>query len=90
MMGRKRHPERHIGRTASLPLLAIPDSRGRLRVWGKLLREPYWRAGVALCSRATPPEYFTYLDGIGVDYIVTGDERVECAPPSRSWLPALA
>lgn len=62
---------------ASLPLLAIPDSRGRLRVWGKMLREPYWRAGVALCSRATPPEYFTYLDGIGVDYIVTGDERVD-------------
>jgi 2,5-diamino-6-(ribosylamino)-4(3H)-pyrimidinone 5'-phosphate reductase len=62
---------------ASLPLLAIPDSRGRLRAWEKLLREPYWRAGVALCSNTTPPGYFTYLDGIGVDHIVAGEDRVD-------------
>lgn len=63
--------------SGSLPLLVVPDSRGHLRFWRKLLREPYWRGGVALCSRATPPDYLAYLEEIGVDHIVAGKDRVD-------------
>ena len=59
------------------PLLVIPDSRGRVRIWRWLLAQPYWRAGVALCSRSTPHEYFDYLDSHGIDRIVAGDGRVD-------------
>ncbi len=63
--------------SGSLPLLVVPDSRGRLRFWRKILREPYWRGGVALCSRATPPDYLAYLEKVGVGHIVAGDDRVD-------------
>lgn len=61
----------------TLPLLVVPDSRGRIRFWRRLLREPYWRAGVALCSDSTPPEHLDYLERIGVERIVTGGVRVD-------------
>lgn len=61
----------------SLPLLVVPDSRGRIRVWSKLLGEPYWRAGVALCSRSTPRDHLDYLERAGVGFIVAGDDRVD-------------
>ena len=35
-------------------LLAIPDSRGRIRTWHYLRSLPYWRHFVALCSKSTP------------------------------------
>jgi 2,5-diamino-6-(ribosylamino)-4(3H)-pyrimidinone 5'-phosphate reductase len=59
------------------PLLVIPDSRGRLRCWHLLRREPYWRDVVALCSRSTPGSYLAHLDRIRVDCIVAGDDRVD-------------
>ncbi len=60
-----------------LPLLVVPDSRGRVRFWGRLLREPYWRAGVALCSGTTPREHLEYLERAGVDHIIAGDDKVD-------------
>jgi 2,5-diamino-6-(ribosylamino)-4(3H)-pyrimidinone 5'-phosphate reductase len=68
---------RGIEASKDLPLLVVPDSRGRLRFWRKLLREPFWRAGVALCCRATPPDYLAYLDKIGVHHVTTGEDRVD-------------
>lgn len=59
------------------PLLVIPDSRGRIRNWRQLLRQPYWRAGVALCSRRTPREHLAYLEETGVAAIAAGDVRVD-------------
>ncbi len=59
------------------PVLVVPDSRGRLRVWHKLRREPYWRDVIALCSRATPAPYLEYLKKNHVDYLVAGDEHVD-------------
>ena len=41
----------------SRALLAIPDSRGRIRTWHYLRSLPYWRDVVALCSKSTPQEY---------------------------------
>ncbi len=64
----------HRGR---LPLLAVPDSRGRIRSWPALLQEPWWREIVALCTEQTPPSYLEYLQGLGVEYLIAGQERVD-------------
>jgi len=61
----------------SRPLLVIPDSRGRVRIWRWLLSQPYWRAGVALCSDSTPADYLEYLDSQGIDHIVAGSGCVD-------------
>jgi 2,5-diamino-6-(ribosylamino)-4(3H)-pyrimidinone 5'-phosphate reductase len=59
------------------PLLAIVDSRGRVRCWKTWLAMPYWRGGVAICSDSTPDEYLQYLAEAGVDCIVAGREKVD-------------
>ena len=59
------------------PLLVVPDSRGRIRMWRWILAQPYWRAGVALCTSSTPREHMAYLERSGVDRIVAGDDRVD-------------
>jgi 2,5-diamino-6-(ribosylamino)-4(3H)-pyrimidinone 5'-phosphate reductase len=64
-------------RRGPLPLLAVPDSRGRIRSWPLLLQEPWWREIVALCTERTPRPYFEYLDELGIDYLVAGQERVD-------------
>jgi len=59
------------------PLLIVPDSKGRLRIWHLLRKEPYWRDAVALCSESTPKEYLEYLKKMNVEYIIAGDEKVD-------------
>jgi len=59
------------------PILAIPDSRGRMRSWGSLRKMPYWRDMVALCSRTTPGEHLDYLKAKHVNYLITGDDHVD-------------
>jgi 2,5-diamino-6-(ribosylamino)-4(3H)-pyrimidinone 5'-phosphate reductase len=63
------------GRTR--PLLAITDSRGRVRHWVALSQAGYWRGMVALTSRATPVEYLEYLRERQVEIVVAGEVRVE-------------
>lgn len=68
----------HDGTTdPSKPLLSVVDGRGRFKMWEKAVPSPYWRAGVALCSRSTPQDHLDYLNRVGVDVIVTGEERVD-------------
>jgi 2,5-diamino-6-(ribosylamino)-4(3H)-pyrimidinone 5'-phosphate reductase len=59
------------------PLLAIVDSRGRVRCWKTWLAMPYWRGGVAICSESTPDKHLQYLAEAGVDFIVAGHEKVD-------------
>lgn len=59
------------------PLLVIPDSGGRIRTWEWLLQQPYWRAGVSLCSAATPPEHLAYLRSAKIGTVVAGEEKVD-------------
>jgi 2,5-diamino-6-(ribosylamino)-4(3H)-pyrimidinone 5'-phosphate reductase len=61
------------------PVLAVVDSRGQVRGWGTLLASGYWRAGVSLCSATTPPEHLAWLEGHGLQRIVTGADRVDLA-----------
>jgi 2,5-diamino-6-(ribosylamino)-4(3H)-pyrimidinone 5'-phosphate reductase len=58
-------------------LLVVADSRGRLRSWHRLRKEPYWRDVIALCSRATPQSALDYLRARHVETIVVGAEQVD-------------
>jgi 2,5-diamino-6-(ribosylamino)-4(3H)-pyrimidinone 5'-phosphate reductase len=59
------------------PLLAVPDSRGRIRTWHYLRSLPYWRGFVALCSQSTPQEYLNYLKERHIDCIIAGEDHVD-------------
>lgn len=59
------------------PLLVATDSRGRLKCWPQLLREPYWRGGVALVTHATPARYLKLIEDAGAEAIIAGRERVD-------------
>lgn len=59
------------------PLLVVVDSRGQIRNWDVIKKQPWWRAAVVLCSRATPRSYRDDLRQHGVDAIVAGDQHVD-------------
>jgi 2,5-diamino-6-(ribosylamino)-4(3H)-pyrimidinone 5'-phosphate reductase len=59
------------------PLLAVVDSRGRVRSWSSLLRAGHWSKGLAFCSAMTPPEHLEYLARVGVETAIGGDDRVD-------------
>ena len=59
------------------PLLVVPDSRGRVRNWHVLRKQPYWRDIVVLCSHTTPRTYIDYLKKRHIDYIIAGDDHVD-------------
>ena len=59
------------------PILAVPDSRGRIRTWHYLRSLPYWKGFVGLCSRSTPEEYLQYLKERHIDIIIAGEDHVD-------------
>jgi 2,5-diamino-6-(ribosylamino)-4(3H)-pyrimidinone 5'-phosphate reductase len=60
-----------------VPLLVIVDSRGQVRNWRQIQREPFWRKAISLCSHSTPPSHLAFLEKRQVEYIVAGDDRVD-------------
>lgn len=68
----------HDGSTdPSRPLLAVVDSRGRFKSWRRAVPSMYWRAGVSLCSEATPRSHLEFLKEEGIDAVVAGMDRVD-------------
>lgn len=59
------------------PYLVVPDSKGRIRIWGELFKMPYLRDIIVLCSNSTPKEYLDFLDERKMDYLITGKENVD-------------
>lgn len=59
------------------PFLVVPDSKGRIRIWGELFKMPYLRDIIVLCSESTPKEYLNFLDERNIDYIIAGKEQVD-------------
>jgi 2,5-diamino-6-(ribosylamino)-4(3H)-pyrimidinone 5'-phosphate reductase len=68
------------------PLLAVIDSRGRVRSWSGLIAAGHWRAGLAVCSETTPGEHLDYLGRQNVEGLFAGEDRVDL----RATLTALA
>ena len=48
--------------TNDRPLLVVPDSRGKIRIWTEIIEMPFIRDVLVLCSRSTPQEYLDFLD----------------------------
>jgi len=61
------------------PLLAVVDSRGQVKGWRTLLASGYWRAGIALCSAATPADHLAWLEERAIQRILIGADRVDLA-----------
>jgi 2,5-diamino-6-(ribosylamino)-4(3H)-pyrimidinone 5'-phosphate reductase len=59
------------------PLLAVIDSRGRVRSWSRLIASGHWRAALAVCSSTTPADHVDYLGRQNVDTLVAGGDRVD-------------
>jgi 2,5-diamino-6-(ribosylamino)-4(3H)-pyrimidinone 5'-phosphate reductase len=59
------------------PLLVVVDSQGRVKIWDYLLKQPYWREGISLCSKKTPQEHLAYLKNKGIEYIIAGEEKID-------------
>jgi 2,5-diamino-6-(ribosylamino)-4(3H)-pyrimidinone 5'-phosphate reductase len=59
------------------PLLAVVDSRGRVRSWSSLLHAGHWSKGLAFCSAMAPPHHLEYLARVGVETAIGGDDRVD-------------
>jgi 2,5-diamino-6-(ribosylamino)-4(3H)-pyrimidinone 5'-phosphate reductase len=59
------------------PIHAIVDSKGRIRNWETIRKQPWWRGYVSLCSEETPTEHLDYLEELGIDCIVAGKRQVD-------------
>lgn len=60
------------------PLLAVVDSRARVRSWRALKAlTDYWRDPVALVSAATEPAYVRLVEETGCRTLATGERRVD-------------
>lgn len=59
------------------PLLAVTDSRGRVRCWDALHHTDYWRAPLALVTRSTPRKALEHLRRQRVRTLVVGADRVD-------------
>jgi 2,5-diamino-6-(ribosylamino)-4(3H)-pyrimidinone 5'-phosphate reductase len=61
----------------AVPLLVVVDSKGRVRNWNYIRRQPFFHEVAVLCSKATPKDYLDYLTKLKIDYIVTGKNHVD-------------
>ncbi len=59
------------------PQLVIVDSKGRIKNWEVIQKQPWWKGYVALCSGETPQTHLEYLEKAGVDYLIAGEQSVD-------------
>ena len=69
------------------PLMAIVDSRGRVRFWDWLREQEFWGEPLALVSESTPAEHLTHLTHRGVPHLVAGRDCVDLRA-ALEWLAA--
>jgi 2,5-diamino-6-(ribosylamino)-4(3H)-pyrimidinone 5'-phosphate reductase len=58
------------------PLLVVPDSDGKIRIWKEINEMPFIRDVLVLCSRSTPQEYLDFLDKSNIKYMIIGYDKV--------------
>jgi 2,5-diamino-6-(ribosylamino)-4(3H)-pyrimidinone 5'-phosphate reductase len=58
------------------PLLVVPDSGGKIRIWSEVIEMPFIRDVLVLCSRSTPQEYLDFLDKRYIKYMIIGYDEV--------------
>lgn len=66
-----------IDKDDSRPILVVPDSSGKLRIWNLLKKEQYWKGIVVLCSEKTSEKYKEYLKSKNIEIIIAGEDKVD-------------
>jgi 2,5-diamino-6-(ribosylamino)-4(3H)-pyrimidinone 5'-phosphate reductase len=61
----------------SRPMHAIVDSKGRIKNWEVIKKQPWWKGYVSLCSEVTPQSHLEYLRKVGVAYVIAGEQNVD-------------
>ena len=61
----------------SRPQHAIVDSKGRIKNWDIIKKQPWWRGYISLCSQETPQSHLHYLSELGISYIIAGKQQVD-------------
>jgi 2,5-diamino-6-(ribosylamino)-4(3H)-pyrimidinone 5'-phosphate reductase len=59
------------------PRHAIVDSKGRIKTWEIIKKQPWWNGYLSLCSEATPQSHLEYLKELGISYIIAGRQNVD-------------
>ncbi len=59
------------------PMFAIVDSKGRIKNWENIKKQPFWKSHVSLCSEATPQSHLEYLNEAGIPCIIAGKQNVD-------------
>lgn len=59
------------------PIHAIVDSKGRIKNWEVIKKQPWWRGYISLCSEETPPSHLEYLKAVGIACIIAGKQHVD-------------
>jgi len=58
------------------PLMVVPDSGGRIRIWSEVFELPFIKDILVLCSRSTPQEYLDFLEERYIKYMIIGYDKV--------------
>ncbi|MGE5123176.1 MAG: dihydrofolate reductase family protein [Acidobacteriaceae bacterium] len=61
----------------SRPRHAIVDSKGRIKTWEIIKKQPWWNGYISLCSQDTPQSHLDYLKELDVSYIIAGGSQVD-------------
>ncbi len=61
----------------SRPVLAVPDSRDRIKNWAHLRTLPYWREIFALSSSTAPAQQIERFRRQHIPYFLSGRDRVD-------------
>ncbi|MDD5502519.1 MAG: RibD family protein [Candidatus Thermoplasmatota archaeon] len=59
------------------PILAVVDTRGRIKCWHYLRTCGFWRDAIAICSKTTQKEHIEYLKKCSVKIIIAGIEKAD-------------
>jgi 2,5-diamino-6-(ribosylamino)-4(3H)-pyrimidinone 5'-phosphate reductase len=70
------YEEEKIDKIDSRPLLVVPDSQGKIRIWNEVLKTHFFRDILVLCSRSTPQEYLDFLEERYIKFMVIGYDEV--------------
>jgi 2,5-diamino-6-(ribosylamino)-4(3H)-pyrimidinone 5'-phosphate reductase len=77
-------PEKALGqiyadwiKKPSRPLHAIVDSRGRIKNWEIIKKQPWWKGYISLCSEGTPKSHLKYLKELDINYVIAGKQNVD-------------
>jgi 2,5-diamino-6-(ribosylamino)-4(3H)-pyrimidinone 5'-phosphate reductase len=61
----------------SRPWHAIVDSRGRIKNWEIIKKQPWWKGYISLCSQDTPKSHLEYLKDLDVNTIIAGEQKID-------------